>query len=119
MVKMVKIEIEIEIEVVVDNLYPSSHLCIPLVYDEEGYPWEGIPYIALNEKQLAFLAAKFDISLAIAREIVIAHELGHYDLFKQGKDYTNEEAAWAAAPQTSLCPIIIEKIKEYCLKTYS
>jgi hypothetical protein len=116
-VKMVKIEIEIE--VVVDNHYPSSHLCVPLVEDQDGYVWEGTPYIAINEQQISELALLFSISFEAAKEIIIAHELGHYALFKQGKDYTNEEAAWAAAPQTSVCPTLVYEIKEYCLKTYS
>ena len=108
-----------QLDIIIDDSYPSSSLVFPLIYDEDGYPWEGTPYIALNEQQLRFLAARFDISLAEAKEVIIAHELGHYSLFLKGEDYTNEVRAWEHAPQTSLPIEVVQEIKEYCLRTYS
>lgn len=45
---------------------------------DNSYSWEGTPYIALNEQQLLHLATRFDISLAKAKEVVVARELGLY-----------------------------------------
>lgn len=105
------------IKIEIDNAYPSSSMVFETWTDDDGYDWEQ-PYIALNESQIVDFSTRFGISSDEAKEIIVAHEMGHCKAWELSQNYKDEELAWNLAPEVSLPNEKVAEIREYCLKSY-